>query len=250
MKLLIALLLLPILLLLVLIEQLPASSFIRAWLPEQISIQNIEGTLVAGQLRDIQMDSLPWQLQSLNWQLAPFSLLTLTPQSSITAHSWNHVGSSSLRSEVTYNPGDKNLVISDLNARLHLAQLAQPLELPLQGLVQISIQQMTLTPHSCLSLTGDIELTSLHATHQTELKPLTPQLGKLSCEKGLLILDMPLNDPQIGGTLRIEISLQGDYQLDAHITTLHRSLSRRVSQLLEPEPDGSYQLRYQSSLYW
>lgn len=198
-----------------LIATVPAH-VITGWLPlpKTVALQQPSGTLWQGQARHLQLDSVT--LDTVEWQLSPWSLLTGTVSLNTR---FGQTGVSDLvgQGRVQYAWGKvsaENLVV-ELPAQLVLNQSGMRLPFTADGDVRLVVDQFVQGAPWCEQLNGTLDWSGARVTGRLLSEPLVLGLlqSQLSCDQGELVLSMDDSESPLGlkGSVRLQDQMR--YQL-------------------------------------
>lgn len=178
---------------------------------QNIAYSKIEGTVWSGSVDRLTVNGV--SLGSVDFQLSPLSLLTLSPKVAIKARDGAVLG----RGVVSVGPGSR-LAISDVNARVDLGAAASSgvLGQPTQGFAELDIDEFVFTKTAgCKKASGAVWTDVLNAPARRYEIPELPLNGSLHCEDGASVVELSGENARASVDLDVRVLPNLTYEITA-----------------------------------
>ncbi|WP_425408609.1 type II secretion system protein N [Hyphococcus sp.] len=179
-----------------------------------VAFAAIEGTLWRGSIANLSINNI--SLGNVDFQLAPLSLLTLSPRITLNAEGGDVFGSG----VISYAPSAKYFA-SNVNAQINLGATATSgvLGQPVEGSAELFVEQYVFTESKgCIKAAGAVWTDVLNAPSKRYDLPELPLSGELHCEEGATIIKLSGENVRAGTDVLVRIFPNLTYEVTAKAT--------------------------------
>lgn len=224
-----------------LVANFPVASYLPRFLPADVTVSGINGSLVHGSVERVSYAQ--FQSEEVNWQLNYLSLLTLQPAFTVETDYQGVNLSTDVHTGYYFTPPN----LTDTLATAALQPLLEQWQLPvdLDGEVSLSLASLALNADACAELAGTVSIGPVRSESLPALNKLKALNGTLSCQRNALVLDIPVNQKALRGSMQVKLTQQGRYQTKIKLRPSDPELRTMLQTFLgKPNRQGQFSFNY------
>lgn len=227
-----------------------AVSFAKPYLPKQINLGSVSGSLWQGSINQLRFKDINQEqtFNNLSWSISASSLLTANLVADIKFGNIRQKGEYSGKGTIKFSLLSKELAISNANIKapvsLLMAQVNLPLPINAKGRVTVKVKEYQLGMPYCKMLNADISIQQLQIQGLSGWFPIDEIAAKGKCKSGNVTFAVS-KDNDLGLQLDIVLAAKNKLTVDGFIkpsVNMPKDVHDAVKFLGRPDVQGRYKV--------